>query len=614
MLLSPHWPSDFSLVSSGGWLLLLCCLAAIAEVPEGRPTLKQRKDGGWETADWLPYAARVSPQGYLESLRVADFEFVAPRKTDSLQGIFLADGATALPFTTITTLDNGFTAGNDAGKLTVRFTNSGLEATVQNRSIANGHCLHLGLSANVARIKAAARGIEYAMPLKSTVATPARVIAPNGASLSFGEARSYDLRSGGYLHRDQVRYLVKFPHVRAGSRKTFTVAIHPTTQPEDAIKVAAEIPASDHTFWTDKPQQLATRLTNADAKQTFQGEMILRLRSYLTKQVEKEMRQEVSLAGGAQTEATWRLADLEPMLYLAEFWVRSGGREGLSAAPRVVWNASALRPPDPPEDFDAFWKRTLDEQSRIPPDLQIKKVKDQGQHEVLKFSFAGLLGHRCYGWLTLPKDKSRKWPAALVMPPAGMRSQPIPIFNGAVGMRININTVDVDLPEDQYDWRTWPAPYLVSGILDRDHYCLRFAYAATVRAAEVLAARPEVDPAHIRLTGSSQGGGLAFIAAGLYSGFESAQAIKPGLCRLDWNLNHLQPPFFPIGVNDYTRQEIENTLRYFLPSHFARKIKCPISVSFALHDDITPAVGVFCAYNAIPGAKKTIAVDPHATH
>jgi len=613
MLLHPHWPGDLSLISSGGWLLLLCCLAAVAEVPENRPGLDQRKDGGWDTVG-LPYTARISPQGYLESLRIADFEFVAPKRADSLQGLFLADGATPLPFTSVRALDDGFIAENESGRLTVRFKDKGLELTVRNRSIANGHCLGLGLSRNVARIKAAARGIEYPVPLKSTVATPARVIAPNGASLSFGEARSYDLSSGGHLHRDQGRYLVKFPHVRAGSRKTFTVAIEADRQPEDFIKIAAKIPERDHTFWSDTPQQLVILLTNADAEQAFQGEVILRLRSYLTKQVVKEVRQEVTLAGAAETEATWRLADLKPMLYLAEFWVRSGDREGLSAAPRIVWNASALRPPELPDDFDAFWKRTLDEQSRVPLDLQVKKVKEQGEHEVLKFSFAGLLGHRCYGWLTLPKDKSRKWPAVLVMPPAGMRSQPIPVFKGAVGMRININTADVDLPEDQYDWRSWPAPYLVSGILDRDHYCLRFAYAATVRAAEVLAARPDVDPAHIRLTGSSQGGGLAFIAAGLYSGFESAQAIKPGLCRLDWNLNHLQPPFFPIAVNDYTRQEIENTLRYFLPCHFARKITCPISVSFALHDDITPAVGVFCAYNAIPGAKKTLAVHPHATH
>ena len=59
------------------------------------------------------------------------------------------------------------------------------------------------------------------------------------------------------------------------------------------------------------------------------------------------------------------------------------------------------------------------------------------------------------------------------------------------------------------------------------------------------------------VTGSSQGGGLTLVAAGRWDGFESAESRKPGLCRLDWNLTHLQPPFFPIAVNEYSRPEIE---------------------------------------------------------
>jgi hypothetical protein len=77
------------------------------------------------------------------------------------------------------------------------------------------------------------------------------------------------------------------------------------------------------------------------------------------------------------------------------------------------------------------------------------------------------LGHRAYGYLTVPQDKSKKYPAVLILPSSGVHSLQPPSFGNddRVGMAINIAWVDVDLPPDQYDWRTWPAPYLVTGIL-----------------------------------------------------------------------------------------------------------------------------------------------------
>ena len=96
--------------------------------------------------------------------------------------------------------------------------------------------------------------------------------------------------------------------------------------------------------------------------------------------------------------------------------------------------------------------------------------------------------------------------------------------------------------------------------------------------------------------------------------FVDATARKPGLCRLDWNLQYLNPPFFPIGSTEASKPVIQQTLKYFLPSHFARRITCPIDISLGIYDDVTPGVSVFCAYNAIPGDTKTLKVDANAGH
>ncbi len=591
----------------------LCFVAIIHPVLAGE--LVPDPAGGWQSRG-LPYKVRIAKEGYVESLVVGGFDYLAATARGP-RGFYLADGSKSLPFTQAKVHGDTLTASNANGKLVLRFRATGVDLTLTNRSISDGHCLRLGLSRKLARIRLLGRATEPALPLKRGLHGSAiRFIGANGSSITLGETSSYHLGAAGIVLPAKTRYEVKMPYVRSGREQTFHLRLAAPPHLDDGIRVTATTNRQDNTFWTTtEPCILRASCANVAADQPFNATLVLRLRNYLTGIVTREQTNTIALKGGETKVFSWRLKDLPPMLYMAEIWVERHGRKGLCASPRIVYHANAISPPPAPEDFDAFWKRTLAEQKKIPLDLKLNKVKDQGQHQVYKFSFAGLLGYRCYGWLTLPKDKSKKWPGVLVLPPAGMRSQPIPIFKDAVGMRININTVDVDLPEDQYEWRTWPAPYLVTGILDKDHYCLRFGYAALVRAAEVLAARPEVDARQIRVEGSSQGGGLSIIAAGLYQGFESAAARKPGLCRLDWNLDYLQPPFFPIAVSTNSRQMIHSTLKYFLPCHFARHIKCPINISLGIYDDVTPGVSVFCAYNAIPATtKKRLEVDPRGAH
>ncbi|MHB9132759.1 MAG: acetylxylan esterase [Armatimonadota bacterium] len=388
-----------------------------------------------------------------------------------------------------------------------------------------------------------------------------------------------------------------------------------TSHIEDQVKVKAKAASDDFTYWSGGPQPFYTEITNM-APGTVNGHLRLRLKSYLTKAVVRESRQRFKLIKGGAATLTWTLEQLDPGLYIAEVWAERGQERGLCCISRLVYHASAMLPLAPPADFDAFWQRTLDEQAKIPLDLQMVKVKDIGKSELYKFSFAGLLGYRCYGYLTVPQDKTKRYPALLQPPSSGLHRL-VPVAfpkDDRVGMVIQISNVDVDLPDDQYDWRTWPSPYLVTGILDKEHYSLRFAYAATVRAAELLAARPEVQADNMLVAGHSEGGALSLIAAALYPKFKAVVASLPGLCRLDWNFDYLNPPYFPIAASVETRPLISRTLAYYDATQFTRRITCPVWITVGLFDDVCPSPGVFCAYNAIPGAKKTLWVQPTGGH
>jgi cephalosporin-C deacetylase-like acetyl esterase len=585
-------------------LLALCALVlfqgVFAVMPASDPVyLQSHAQGGWETVG-LPYAARIAASGHLESLTANGFEFLAP-SDKPVHGLYLANGDTPQPFAGARVEGNTLLLQlpND-GWARLRFDAAGIHVTAFNTT-PESFPLRLELNNGVARVKSPTTGVEEVLPVKLT-SGKVRLIAPGGASLTL---------PGEYVYPAGKGYLAKLPYISPlGIETNFDITVAPQPLVEDQVKVACKGATQDFAYWGDGPQPFTTELTNMLPDAVFRGKVELTLVNYLTR-AKTVLSQPLILGAKAMKPLAWTLSGLEPGVYIAEVRVQRQGQTGLCCSPRLVFNAGAIQPPPTPADFDAFWQKTLDEQAKIPLDLQITKVKEQGQHEIYKFNFAGLLGYRCYGYLTLPKDKSKKYPAVLVLPSSGMHGLNPPVQAGVVGMAININTVDVDLPE--YDWRTWPAPYLVTGILQREYYSLRFSYAACARAAEVLAARPEVDANDILVTGGSQGGGLALIAAGLYPKFKACLANVPGLCRLDWNFDIIHPEYFPIGATESGKPMIRRTLLYYDAAYFARRIQCPTWVSVGLLDDVTPALDAICVFNAIP-AKKQLMVQPFTGH
>ncbi len=583
--------------------LLAACLGAAATGKVGS-VLTAAPGGGWITIG-LPYEAKISAAGYLESLQVNGFDFLTPAK-DPAHGLYLANGETRLPFTAAKQAgDDSLLLDGAGARVALRFLPGGITVTVTNLAIQDANCLRLDVNGKVARAKQPETGVEYAMPT-GVQSGKLRLLAASGANLTL---------PGQYLIPRGADYYVKLPYALAkGPESTFTMELAPVIHPEDRVKVVCKAASADMTYWDGGPQPYTTELTNMQTA-AFRGTVTLKLTSYLTKTVAAAWTQKVNLPPGGAKTLDWTLDKLAPGLYLVEVSAKCGEGVGVCATTRLVYAAAQIAPTTPPADFDAFWDRTLQEQAKIPLDLQVSKVKDLGNSELYKFNFAGLLGYRCYGYLTVPKDKSKRYPAMLILPSSGMHGLQPPTFpkDDTVGMAININTADVDLPAEQYDWRTWPAPYLVTGILEKDYYSLRFCYAACARAAEVLAARSEVDPARMLVTGSSQGGGLTLVAAGLYPKFKAAVANVPGLCRLDWNFDYFNPPYFPIAANADTRPMIARVLPYFDAASFTHRIQCPTWVSLGLFDDVTPSMGVFCAYNALR-VPKQLMVQPYTGH
>ncbi|MFA6960134.1 MAG: acetylxylan esterase [Opitutaceae bacterium] len=127
-----------------------------------------------------------------------------------------------------------------------------------------------------------------------------------------------------------------------------------------------------------------------------------------------------------------------------------------------------------------------------------------------------------------------------------------------------------------------------------------------LRALEFLKAQPEWDGKTLIVSGGSQGGFQALIAAGLDHQVSYCFAGKPWCCDLGG---------VTLGRLKGWRPDYTDALGYFDPINHAKRIRCETSITAGLGDYVCPPSGVAVLYNNIPaGVPKTIEYRQGATH
>ena len=285
-----------------------------------------------------------------------------------------------------------------------------------------------------------------------------------------------------------------------------------------------------------------------------------------------------------------------------------------------------------PADFDAFWDAAVAKLAReVPLDPQVARVdeKSQGAFDYYEVSFA-TFGGRVYGFLTVPKDKSRKYPALVTVPGAG------PYHNGSwygsgdrVSLMVNVLPFKPDRDNAKFkaDYEAWSSsvvkksgvqgPYGAAGIaVSREDYVYYSIILGINRAVDWLAARPEVDASRIGYFGCSQGGAFGYFLLGLNGNFARGAMCVPAMAdhlaarqnrRANW------PQLLDAQPAD-GRAEAERNAPYFDIAHFAPRIRVPVRSIVGLSDTTCPPAGGWCAFNALASKDKEMTSVPGMPH
>jgi len=281
-----------------------------------------------------------------------------------------------------------------------------------------------------------------------------------------------------------------------------------------------------------------------------------------------------------------------------------------------------------PADFDAFWadaKAKLEAQVPLDPRLEHRPDRSTKEYDFYRVSFATFGGKRVWGFMTVPKDKSKApFPVSFEVASAGQGRWTMDLTSGPsdrIKMYFTVHSFEPPatveelqgihkrLSEDlfkAYGVRSYSAAGIAAS---REEYYFYPAILGINRAANWLWARDDVDRTHFDYTGGSQGGGFGLYLCGLNDKFTSATLYVPAICDVMGSLKG-RITGFPYALEmNRTKDRAAAALKnapYFDGANFASRMKCPVRVAIGFIDTICPPPGIYAAYNRIGSSDKGI--------
>ena len=271
-----------------------------------------------------------------------------------------------------------------------------------------------------------------------------------------------------------------------------------------------------------------------------------------------------------------------------------------------------------PQDFDEFWKANLEEARKTHLHVDCKKVDayctDETDMYLLKIRTDSR--HSIYGYLSKPK-KAGKFPVVLCPPGAGIKTIKEPMRqiyyakNGFIRLEMEIHGLNPEMTEEQFhDISTAFSRengYVENGLDDRDNYYMKHVYTGCVRAIDYLCSLQEWDGKNVFVQGGSQGGALSLITAALDKRVTACVANHPALSDVAGYLDNRAGgwPHMNRDNNMLTPQKV-TTLQYYDVVNFARRITCPVYLTWGYNDNVCPPTTSYIVWNLIRAPKEAL--------
>lgn len=287
-----------------------------------------------------------------------------------------------------------------------------------------------------------------------------------------------------------------------------------------------------------------------------------------------------------------------------------------------------------PKDFDAFWKKALDEarQNDLNPTKVLLSERCTKDVNVYEISYNNnRWGSKMYGILSIPV-KPGKYPALLRVPGAGVRPYSGDSYTAAgkcIVLEIGVHGVPVTMEQKIYDDLANGAlqGYWATNLDDPNRNAYKRIVTGAVRGVDMIASLDEWDGKTLGVTGASQGGFLSLAVAALDKRVTFLGAIHDAMCDYEAEIHgvaggwphyfYKEDKSFGAAGKEQKLSEIEKArvegARYYDGVNFARRITVPAWFSFGYNDEVVPPTSAYGLYNTIK-APKTLSIYQMTGH
>jgi cephalosporin-C deacetylase len=164
--------------------------------------------------------------------------------------------------------------------------------------------------------------------------------------------------------------------------------------------------------------------------------------------------------------------------------------------------------------------------------------------------------------------------------------------------------------------------WMVQGILDKENYYYINVYRDIIAQLKWAKDSLPFQTAKVGALGSSQGGGLALVAAGLEPQIEFIVADWPFITHFEKVLDEatagpyleIVQYFKNIDPQYTTYNQAMETLSYMDALHFCPEISAPVLMGIGLLDNVAPASAAFAAFNHLGSKEKQLEIYPLYVH